>query len=86
MFLTTQLKLPSSSVPAIRSWCTLSSMTRDMSAEKVNSREVIYDEMLIRLIKELKHDGFIEIKETQEDDESTIFMYVNVLKWKKQSF
>jgi hypothetical protein len=43
-------------------------------------KEMIYDKLLIRLIEGLKRDGFIEIKETQEDDESTIFMCVNVLK------
>lgn len=43
-------------------------------------KEMIYDEMLIRLIKALKRDGFIEIKETHEGDESTISMCVNVLK------
>ena len=43
-------------------------------------KEMIYDRLLIRLIEGLKRDGFIEIKETQKDDESTIFMCVNVLK------
>lgn len=43
-------------------------------------KEMIYDRLLIRLIKGLKRDGYIEIKETQEDNESTIFMCVNVLK------
>ena len=43
-------------------------------------KEMIYDKLLIRLIEGLKRDGFIEIKETQEGDESTIFMCVNVLK------
>jgi len=50
-------------------------------ATKVNVRkDMIYDSLLIRLIEGLKRDGFIEIKETQEDDKSTIFMCVNVLK------
>lgn len=39
-------------------------------------KELIYDSF----IEGLKRDGFIEIKETQEGDESTIFMCVNVLK------
>jgi hypothetical protein len=43
-------------------------------------KEMIHDRLLIRLIERLKRDGFIEIKETQEDDISTIFMCVNVLK------
>ena len=43
-------------------------------------KEMIHDRLLIRLIEGLKRDGFIEIKETQEDDMSTIFMRVNVLK------
>lgn len=48
---------------------------------KVNLRkDIIYDSLLIRLIEGLKRDGFIEIKEIQEDDVSTIFMCVNVLK------
>lgn len=43
-------------------------------------KKMIYDRLLIRLIEGLKRDGFIEIKETQEDYESTISMRVNVLK------
>ena len=43
-------------------------------------KEMIHDRLLIRLIEGLKRDGFIEIKETQEDYESTISMCVNVLK------
>lgn len=43
-------------------------------------KDMIYDSLLIRLIERLKRDGFIEIKETQEDNVSTIFMCVNVLK------
>lgn len=44
------------------------------------AKDMIYGELLIRLIQELKHNGLIEIKETQENDVSTIFMYMNVLK------
>lgn len=48
---------------------------------KINvTKDIIYDELLICLIQELKHNGLIEIKETQEDDISTISMCVNVLK------
>lgn len=43
-------------------------------------KEMIYDRLLNRLIEGLKRDGFIEIKETQEGDKSTITMCVNVLK------
>lgn len=43
-------------------------------------KEMIHDRLLIRLIERLKRDGFIEIKETQEDNVSTISMCVNVLK------
>lgn len=43
-------------------------------------KEMIYDRLLMNLIKRMKQDGFIEIKETQENDESTISMCVNVLK------
>lgn len=43
-------------------------------------KEMIYDRLLTRLIEGLKRDGFIDIKETQEDDVSTISMCVNVLK------
>lgn len=50
-------------------------------AAKANvGKDMIYDKLLIRLIERLKRDGFIEIKETQEYDESTIFMRINVLK------
>ena len=50
-------------------------------ATKANvGKEMIYDRLLIRLIERLKRDGLIEIKETQEDNESTISMCVNVLK------
>ncbi len=50
-------------------------------ATKINvAKDMIYDELLIRLIEGLKRDGFIEIKKTQEDDVSTISMCVNVLK------
>ena len=45
------------------------------------AKEMIYYSLLMDLIKKMKDDGFIEIKETQEDDISTIFMYVNVLKY-----
>ena len=44
------------------------------------AKDMIYDELLMHLIQELKSNGLIEIKETQEDDVSTIFMCVNVLK------
>lgn len=43
-------------------------------------KEMIYDKLFMHLIEMMKRDGFIEIKETQEDNESTIFMCVNVLK------
>lgn len=52
----------------------------DLVAKANVGKDMIYDKLLIRLIERLKRDGFIEIKETQEDDESTIFMCVNVLK------
>lgn len=50
-------------------------------ATKINvAKDMIYDELLIGLIQELKHNGLIEIKETQKDNVSTISMCVNVLK------
>lgn len=52
----------------------------DLAAKANVGKDMIYDKLLIRLIERLKHDGFLEIKETQEDDESTIFMRINVLK------
>lgn len=52
----------------------------DLAAKANVGKDMIYDKLLIRLIERLKRDGFLEIKETQEDDESTIFMRVNVLK------
>ena len=54
--------------------------SRDLSLKANVGKEMIYDRLLIRVIEGLKRDGFIEIKETQEDDVSTIFMCVNVLK------
>jgi len=43
-------------------------------------KEMIYDALFMQLIEIMKRDGFIEIKETQEDNISTIFMCINVLK------
>lgn len=54
--------------------------SRDLALKANVQKEIIYDRLLIHLIEGLKRDGFIEIKETQEDDVSTIFMCVNVLK------
>ena len=51
------------------------------AALKFNTgKEMIYDRLYIRLMNELIRDGFIEIKESQEDDVSTISMCINVLK------
>lgn len=50
-------------------------------ASKFISKEMIYDYMFMRLIEELKRDGFIKIKEIEEEDEiTTISMCINVLK------
>lgn len=53
---------------------------RDVALKFNVREEMIYERLLTRLVEMLKRDGFIEIKETKEGDESTIFMCVNVLK------
>ena len=57
----------------------------DLAIKARVGKEIIYDRLLILLIEGLKRDGFIEIKEVQNDDEATIFMQVNVLKKTKKN-